>query len=537
MKKIFSFMLVAILGLTTLAGCGAEDNDVSSNSNQNSANDVVEVRTDLVFANYRDIRDPNPHLYQGEMWFQEMVYETLVSVEETGIEPCLAESWEISEDGLVYTFNIREGVVFSDGYVCDAYAIELNFDAIWDNKERHVWLESMNLITGYEATDEYTFVITLSDAYYPLLNELGVTRPFAMCSPNVMIDGTTANGVSAYIGSGPYVLVDNVVDEWALFEYNELWWGEEPEIKTILMKVIPDNQTRVLALEKGEVDLIYGAELLDAETLFAYDNNEKITASTSDPSSTRQLIINGGSDILSDINIRYALSHSVNKEAISEGIFYGIEEPADYLYSPSLVYCDVDLDPYEYDMELAKKYLDDAGWVVGSDGIRVKDGVRLSLSLLYDVDSVSGKVISEYLQSEWKAIGVEIKLEGLERETYFDALKAGNFDIAHNIAWGTPYDPESSLAAMLGPVYGDYAAQLSLSNKAELDAAITAVFVTTDEETRQDYYDFILTTLHESAIYIPLTYENNKSLYTSDLQGVDYEPSLYTVPFWKMYFN
>lgn len=535
MKKLVAIMLITALGLTALTGCSSKNETVTTESTETSTSD--EPRTDIVFANYRDIRDPNPHLYQGEMWFQEMVYETLVSVEDTGIEPCLAESWNISEDGLIYTFNIREGVVFSDGYICDAYAIEANFDAIWDNKERHAWLESMNVITGYEAVDEKTFIITLSDAYYPLLNELGVTRPFAMCSPNVMIDGTTANGVTEYIGSGPYVLVDNVVDEWALFEYNENWWGEEPAIKSILMKVIPDNQTRVMALETGEVDLIYGAELLDAETLTAYEGNDSITASTSDASSTRQLIMNGGSDILTDINVRYALSHAVNKEAISQGVFYGIEEPADFLYSQDLTYCGVELEAYEYDMELAKQYLEDAGWVEGSDGIRVKDGTRLSLGLLYDMDSVSGKVISEYLQSEWKSIGVEIVLEGLERETYFDALKAGTFDIAHNIAWGTPYDPESSLAAMLAPVYGDYAAQLSLPNKAELDAAITSVFVTVEEEERQELYDYILTTLHESAIYLPLTYENNKSLYTSDLNGVGYEPSLYTVPFWDMYFE
>lgn len=536
MKKLVALMLIASLGLTTLVGCSSKEESATSTATTETT-ETDEVRTDIVFANYRDIRDPNPHLYQGEMWFQEMVYETLVSVEDTGIEPCLAETWDVSEDGLIYTFNIREGVVFSDGYICDAYAIEANFDAIWDNKERHAWLESMNVITGYEATDESTFIITLSDAYYPLLNELGVTRPFAMCSPNVMIDGTTANGVTEYIGSGPYVLVDNVVDEWALFEYNENWWGEEPAIKTVLMKVIPDNQTRVMALETGEVDLIYGAELLDAETLTAYEDNESIIASTSDASSTRQLIMNGGSEILEDINVRYALSHAVNKEAISEGVFYGIEEPADFLYSQELTYCGVELEAFAYDVELAKQYLEEAGWVEGSDGIRVKDGTRLSLGLLYDMDSVSGKVISEYLQSEWKNIGVEIVLEGLERETYFDALKAGTFDIAHNIAWGTPYDPESSLAAMLAPVYGDYAAQLSLPNKTELDAAITSVFVTVDEEERQELYDYILTELHESAIYIPLTYENNKSLYTSSLNGVNYEPSLYTVPFWDMYFE
>ena len=536
MKRLSTLVITATMMMSILAGCSpAEEPETDVAGEQQK--EETRATDEIVFANFRDIRDPNPHLYQGEMWFQEMVYETLVSVEETGIEPCLAESWEISEDGKVYTFKIREGVTFSDGEVCDANAIKLNFDAIWDNLERHVWLESANLITKYEATDDYTFVITLSEPYYPMLTELGVTRPYAICSPKVMKNGTTKDGLTEYIGSGPYVLKENVTDEYAIFEANPDYWGEQPEIKKVTMKVIPDNQTRVMALENGEVDLIYGAELLDAETLAAYEDSKEITPSTSDPSSTRQLILNSVNPILADESVRYALSHAINKEAISEGIFYGIEAPADFLYAKSLPYCDVELDPYEYDVEVAKKHLEDAGWKEGEDGIRVKDGQRLSLRILYDNNSVTGKTISEYIQSEFLAIGVELELEGLERQTYFDALKAGDFDIAHNIAWGSPYDPESSLAAMRGPVYGDYAAQQNLPEKAELDQAITDVFVTTDEAKRQELYDYIIKTLHDSAIYIPLTYENNKALYDSELQGVDYVPSLYTIPFWDMSFE
>lgn len=544
MKRVLATLMVSIM----LTGCGGGASDSTTASNDTAVETTqeetgteeqnpVEQKDEIVFANFRDIRDPNPHLYQGEMWFQEMVFETLVSVEETGIEPGLAESWEITDEGKTYTFKIREGVTFSDGAILDANAIELNFDAIWDNIERHVWLESMNLITEYGAIDDYTFEIKLSDAYYPMLIDLGVTRPFAMCSPNAMIDGTTKDGLSEYIGSGPYVLVDNVQDEYAIFEANENYWGEVPEIKRVVMKVIPDNQTRVMALEKGEIDIIYGAEVLDAETLIAYADKDGFVAATSDPLSTRQVILNAENSILSDINVRYALSHAVNKEDISEGIFYGFEPPADFLYAKTIPYADIDLEPFEYNVDLANELLDEAGWEMGSNGIRTKDGQEMTLRILYDNNMVTGKVISEYLQATFLEIGIKIELTGLERQTYFDALKAGDFDIAHNIAWGTPYDPQSSLAAMKGPVYGDYAAQLSLPNKAEIDQAITDVFVTTDEEERQELYTYIMTELHNSAIYIPLTYENNKALYVEELQNVEFKPSQYTVPFETMFFE
>ena len=535
MKKSISLILTSIMITGILVGCSTED--TSSVASNNASNATINSKNEVVFANYRDLRDPNPHLYQGEMWAQEMIFETLVSVGESGIEPCLAESWEVTDEGKTYTFKIREGVIFSDGEVCDANAIKLNFDALWDNKERHVWLESMKLITSYEAPDANTFIIKLSAPYYPLLTDLGVTRPFAICSPKVMKDGTTKDGITEYIGSGPYVLMDQKTDEYATFAVNENYWGEKPKIEKVTMKVIPDNQTRVMALEKGEIDLIYGAEMLDADTLQAYGDKEGFTASTSEPLSTRQVILNAENDILNDINVRFALSHAVNKQAISEGIFYGIEGPADYLYAKTIPYADIELTPYGYDPEKSKALLEESGWIMGDNGIRAKDGEQLVLKILYDNNMVTGKIISEYLQSEFLNIGVKIELEGLERQTYFDALKSGDFDIAHNIAWGTPYDPQSALAAMKGPVYGDYAAQLSLENKAEIDKAITDVFVTTDEASRQELYTYIMTELHNSAIYIPLTYENNKSLYVDNLKNVTYKPSQYTIPFEDMYFE
>ena len=219
---------------------------------------AAEQETDtLRFVNYRDVRDLNPHLYAGEMYAQEMLYETLVDIGPDGYKPCLAESWEISPDGKVYTFKIRKGVTFTDGTPCDAYAVKANFDAILENRARHTWLEMMHLLEKVDAPDAHTFRIFMSRPYYPMLTELGVTRPFAMISPKAMKNGSTKDGVNAFIGTGPYKLTKVVTDEYAVFEANENYWGEKPRIRRIVVKVIPDNQTRILALEKGEIDLIH----------------------------------------------------------------------------------------------------------------------------------------------------------------------------------------------------------------------------------------------------------------------------------------
>jgi nickel transport system substrate-binding protein len=542
-KRVLSLCLAGLMA-ASLTGCGGAGNAAETTAAAGTENSAAaseagssEAKEELVFVNYRDIRDLNPHLYAGEMYAQEMLYETLVNITADGYEGCLAESWDISDDGKTYTFHIRDGVKFSDGEVCDANAIKANFDAIIENKDRHTWLEMMNLLVGVSAPDDKTFVIELSEPYYPLLTELGVTRPFAMISPKAMKDGSTKDGVNAYIGTGPYVLTDFVTDEYAVFEANENYWGEQPKIKKITVKVIPDNQTRILALEKGEIDMIFGKNMIDADAINQYTGNDKFTVSLSDPTSTRQIVLNTTRDVLADKEVRQALQHATNKQAISDGIFYGLEQPADTLFAKTVPYCDIDLEPYAYDVELAQSMLDEAGWVVGADKIRERDGQKLNIDLLYNSDSVTEKAIAEYLQSEYQKIGISLNIHGEEEQSYRDNMKAGNFDMVFNICWGTPYDPQSSLAAMRAPVYGDYAAQLGLEDKADIDQAITDILVSTDETKRQGLYTFVLTRLHEDAVYIPLTYECNKAIYRSDLQGFHFTQTQYEVPFADFYFE
>ena len=537
-KRFPALVLGGILALGLLSGCGQKEaaSSVSTAASEPAAA-VNGSGQELVFVNYRDIRDLNPHLYAGEMYAQSILYDTLVSITEDGYEGCLAESWTISEDGKIYTFKIRDGVTFSDGTVCDANAILANFNAIIENKNRHTWLEMMNLLVGVSAPDDHTFVIELSEAYYPMLTELGCIRPFAMISPNCMINRSTKDGVSRYIGTGPYVLTDFETDQYAVFERNENYWGEKPEIERITVKVIPDNQTRIMALESGEIDLIFGKNMLDADAISQYVDSDKFEVALSDPSSTRHIVLNTTNEILSDTAVRQALQHATNRTAISEGIFYGLEQPADTLYAATVPYCDVELTPYEYSTETASSMLDEAGWIMGSSGIREKGGKKLELDLLYNSDSVTEKTISEYLQSEYLKLGISLNIHGEEEQSYRDNMKAGNFDMVFNICWGMPYDPQSSLAAMRAPVYGDFAAQQGLADKKEIDQAITDILTTTDEEERQELYRFVLTRLHEDAVYIPLTFECNKALYTKNLQGVHFGTDQYDVPFSDMYFE
>lgn len=529
-KKLLSILLI---GSMLLTGCSTSGGGSSSAETSK-----------LVYANFRDLRDLNPHLYNGELFAQNLIFESLVKITEDGdFEPWLAESWKISEDGKEYVFKLREDVTFSDGEKFNAEAAKANFDAILDNADRHTWLESVRLMQevdnsggkSVEVTGEYELTLRLSEAYYPFLVELGVTRPFRFISPKCFIEGTTKNGVSDIVGTGSYVLSENHVDEYSIFKVNEDYWGEKPEIKEIEVKVIPDNQTRVMALKNGEVDLIYGTNMIDAETYKEFESLDGFKTSISDPISTRMMIINTTDEILGDVKVRKAIQHATDRKTISESIFSGIESPADTVLAKTVPYADIDLKAYDYNLDTAKKLLDEAGWKeVKGKTYRQKDGKELSIVLNYCSDSVTEKTIAEFYQSELAKVGIKLEISGEEEQAYRDRMKAGDFDITFNISWGSPYDPQSFLAGMRMPVYGDYAAQQGLKEKAQIDETILKALTSTDEEKRQEYYTYVLTTLHEEAVYIPLTYERNRAVYNEKVKNVTFNASQFEVPMEKM---
>lgn len=532
-KKMVKILTAFLTASMLLTGCGTAGGKNSS-----------DTKSQLVYANFRDLRDLNPHLYSGEMFAQNMIFEALVKIEDDGsFTPWLAESWSISEDGTTYVFKLREDVWFTDGEKFNAESAKANFDAIMDNAERHTWLESVRLMQevdaaggkSVEVTGEYELTLRLSEAYYPFLVELGVIRPFRFISPKCFIDGTTKNGVSSIIGTGSYYLKENHVDEYSVFKANENYWGDKPEIEEIVVKVIPDNQTRVMALENGELDLIFGTDMIDSETFLKFKDKEGFGTLLSDPVSTRMMIINTTDEILSDVKVRKAIQHATDRETISKDIFSEIESPADTVLAKTVPYADIGLEPYEYNVEKAKELLTEAGWnEVEGKTYREKDGKELAFTLNYCSDNVTEKTISEFYQSELAKIGINLTIVGEEEQAARDRMKSGDFDIIFNISWGAPYDPQSFLAGMRMPVYGDYAAQQGLEEKAKIDENILEALKSTDETLRQGYYSYVLSTLHDEAVYIPVTYERNRAIYSNKIDNVTFDISRFEVPMDKM---
>ncbi|MDQ0060411.1 nickel ABC transporter substrate-binding protein [Paenibacillus harenae] len=528
-KSKMKILLLMLLILTTaLVGC-------STKNTEESGADAGQTEKTITVSWPRDIGTMNPHVYNpSQLIAQSMIYEPLVSYKDGGkVEPQLAESWTISEDGKEYTFSLRQNIKFSDGTAFNATVAKKNFDAIMLNVENHSWLGFIGVLDKTEAVDEYTFKLTLKQPYYPTLQELTVIRPVRFLGEaGFPEDGDTSKGVKEPVGTGPWMLTDYKTDEYAEFTRNPNYWGEQPKVDKIVIKIIPDGETRVLAFEKGELDLIYGEGIISMDAYKQLEASGEYETSLSEPIATRQLVLNTTNEALADLKVRQALQHGFNKQAMVEGVTSGLEEKADSLLSQNFPYAQTDVIPAEYDVEKAKAYLDEAGWKL-PDGktVREKDGKPLELELIYEKAEQVQKPMAETLQAEWAAIGVKLNITGLELTEQVKRFRANDFDLYFFSNYGAPYDPHSFIHIVAEKGFGISDALSKLPMKQELDQQVQEALLSVDEKKREELYGAIQTTLHEQAALLPISYIKKTVVYNKKISGFEFPANRDENPF------
>jgi len=525
--KTKKLLLISVLILAVVvSGCGG--------SRSTATDDKTEPKKVLTISWPLDVGPLNPHLYRpNQMFAQDFIYDSLVEYGEGGaVNPHLAESWSISPDGKIYTFTLRQDVYFSDGSKFNAQIAKKNFDAVLVNRERHKWLELVNQIDKVNAAGQYTLEIIFKNPYYPALQELSLIRPLRFLGEaGFPEDGNTAEGVKAPIGTGPWMLSEYKQNEYAIFSRNPYYWGRRPKVDQVVVKIIPDGETRAIAFERGDLDLIFGSGLISLHSFSQFRDSGKYQTMISGPVATRFLAINSNRGPTREHAVRVALQHGVNKQSLIDSIFYGIEVKADTLFSPQVPYSDLGLQPYEYDAGKAKSILESAGWVqTAGQEFRRKNGQLLELDFSFDIADDVQKALAEALQGELKKIGVKINLIGEERQSYQQRQKEGTFNLIFGETWGAPYDPHSLVSSMRVPAHADYQAQAGLPMKAAIDAKITEVLLSTDERERQELYRYILSTLHEQAVYLPISYSTNLAVFHNNITGVLFDPQKFRIP-------
>jgi nickel transport system substrate-binding protein len=524
LASIFIFLLS-----TVLLGC-TNGSDKASTSKDDTKDNM------LTIAWPRDVGAMNPHVYNpSQLFAQSMVYEPLVSYGDGGeLKPHLAESWDISEDGKEYTFHLRQDVKFTDGTSFNAEIVKKNFDTILNHMDLHSWLGFLSKISSTEVIDEYTFKMTLTEPYYPTVQELAVVRPVRFLGEaGFPEDGDTSKGVVEAVGTGPWILDEYKADEYAIFKRNENYWGELPKVEKIQVKVIPDAETRVLAFEKGELDLIYGEGMISIDSFKQLESTGKYETSISEPVATRQLVINSAREKLSDERVRQALHYGFNKKAMVEGITSGLEETAEFILPTNLPYTsDIDVKSIKYNVEKAKSLLDEAGWVLPKGKtVREKDGQPLEIEIMYNSAESIQKAMAETLQSEWAAIGVKLNIATVELAVQVQRFKDNDFDINLYSNFGAPYDPHTFINIVAKEGFGFNEAISAYPNKAELIQQIAQVPQTTDEKERQQLYTSILSSLQDQGAIVPVSYLKKTAIYQKDVTNFTFPANRDEHPF------
>ena len=435
-------------------------------------------------------------------------YDTLVVYEDGEYKGSLAEKWDVSEDGKEYTFTLRDGIKFSDGTPCNAAAVKKSLEAATVNLGMYIgsYGKLMTVIDTIEAPDESTVVIKLTQPYYGTLNDLSTCNPLGIVNPNGFNDDLTYKAddfQTMTMGTGPYMYQGDFDGSVYTFVRNPYYWGEAPETDTFKIKVIPDNDAKVLALRSGEIDAITGAARLSADAYTELSADSSFgTAINDEPTLTNYIGFNMSKAPFDDKNVRLDVEYAIDKDSISNDVFQGTMTPADTLFSRSKPYCDVDVTVYDYDPDKAAQLLDKAGWTDSDgDGVREKDGTPLEMTMLYtsDYGSIGDGMLA--IASQLGKVGFKVDVSDMDMMTYYGASMNGEYDIIHYRTYGGSFDPFTIVTNMdpavsADPVAVQFAAFLPEEIVSELDCS-------SDENRINEIYKTIITTIPDEALCVP----------------------------------
>ena len=329
----------------------------------------------------------------------------------------------ISADFLTYTLRLRPGLVWEDGVPITANDIAFTWQWLMDPVNVAYATHGWEKVTSVEVSDDgLTAVITLADTFAFWLDEAVIGMGIAPQHP---------------VGNGPYKLLEWRVGDVLIFERNDNYYRGEAYLDRVVVRIIPDSNSLAAALMAGDVQIAIGLLTANVPQLQSAPNVDVITTTwpqleriffsqtvAGDPSTPHP--------ILTDVAVRKALIISVDMDEILENLYFGINpRGVNELYGTG--YFNEELEPYPFDPEEARRTLEEAGWVdTDGDGIREKDGVRLSLTHSTTAGNRPRESMQAIMQQAWADVGIEVAIENYPAPSFFGGW-AG-------VAWGRRYE-------------------------------------------------------------------------------------------------
>lgn len=497
-NKFWSLGLMLLLTISVLAACGGDDS-----ADKGSEGDKAKEQV-LVFGRGGDsVSLDGAAVTDGEsIKVTQNIFETLLNFneEDTTVEAGLAKEWEVSEDGLTYTFHLQEGVKFHDGTDFNAEAVVKNFER-WSNgaEEEFYYYTSMfkaegqNIISKVEATDDLTVVMTLSRPQAPFLKNIAMAV-FGIASPTAFEANPDTFGENP-VGTGPFKFVEWKRNDSITLTKNEDYWQEGlPKLDKVIFRSIPDNSARLNALTTGEIDLADGINPSDAAQI---EGNADLQLIERPSMNVGYLGLTTTRAPFDNKLVRQAVNYAINKEEIVNAFFEGRADVAKNPMPPSVSGYNDEITGYEYNPEKAKELLAQAGY----------DGKEIELWAMpvprpYMPD---GQKIAEAIQKNLADVGMPSKIVTFEWATYIDKASKGEAD-AFLLGWtGDNGDADNFLYALLDKdTIGSN--NYSYYSNDELHNILIAAQSEVDEEKRNELYKQAQVIIHEDAPWVNIAH-------------------------------
>ena len=452
-------------------------------------------KSDIVVAVDADVDTLHPTDFSTtvELGVLNQIYDTLLYYSPDGTkdpEPRIAESYEISDDGLDYTFHLRDDVTFHDGTPVTAddvvFSIELYKASEYQGSQ-------ISMLSSVEATDEHTVVCHLDAPYSPFLQ--GICSP--MIASKAYYESSEDDFVNNPIGTGPYKFVSRAKGSNIKLEANEDYYRGAPEIREVTFEVIPDSSTKAIALQTGEVNF---AEI-DSATKPQLEANPAITIAEVPTSAFSYIAMNTEKEPFNDVKVRQAINYAIDRDNLVAVCYDGEAEVNSNICAKERFGYSDDQFQYTYDPEKAKELLAEAG---------IETPYDLGEILVAEKYSNLATVI----QNDLKAVGLDVTISVKEFNSYISDLQNGSYGIT---ALNMTLEGDTQTLEMA--FTSDY---IGIANNArysdeEMDKLFEQARTETDNDKRAEIFNEIFTKAQDEAIYAVMCNPMTLYAYNSDL--------------------
>jgi peptide/nickel transport system substrate-binding protein len=436
----------------------------------------------------------------------------------------LADSWEVSQDGLTITFHLHPGVKWQDGREFSAEDVFFGFQTIINPNTRTAYAGDYHEVKEAKVIDRYTFRVTYKRPFAPGLASWGSLTVL----PKHLLEGQDINTTPFSrkpVGTGPFLFKEWRTGEKIVLQENPLYFRGRPYVDGFITRIVPDPATMFLELESGGLDFM-------GLTPLQYKRQTDTRRMRRDFRKYRYLAFaytymgyNLGDWKFQDQRVRQAITYAIDKEEIIEGVLLGLGITATGPYKPDTPWYNPNVKKYPFDVEKAKKLLREAGWKQpNAEAILVKDGKPFEFTILTNQGNETRAKTAEIIQRRLKMVGIKVKIRTVEWAAFInDFIDKKNFE-AVILGWTLGQDPDIYdiwHSSKVGPKELNF---ISFKNK-EVDSLLEKGRYTFDPKVRKACYDRIQEILAEEQPYTFLYVPYALPIISSRFRGIEPAPA------------